>query len=176
MQRFPAAPSSEISELADCCAVFVPGDPARSGGVAFWRPDGSAPPAVAAGSVEDLTVALPGGGRVERVSVPAVVLPVRAALPVLTRARAGGHGHRAAVFWGTASVLALHFVARGLLLPGLSPSDHDAWRTGPLGTADVESIRRLAAAMPPEAHAVPVDGAGPLRLPDPERLLRAFLD
>ncbi|MER5215529.1 DEAD/DEAH box helicase [Streptomyces sp. NPDC002838] len=176
MQRFPAAPSSELSELADWCAVFVPGDPARTGGVAFWRPDGAAPPAVEAGSVEDLTVALPSGDGVERVSVPAVLLPVRAALPVLTRARAGTHGHRAAVFWGAASVLALRIVARGLLLPGLSPSDHDAWRTGPLGTADVERIRRLAAAMPPEAHAVPVDGAGPLRLPDPERLLRAFLD
>ncbi|NED70981.1 ATP-dependent helicase, partial [Streptomyces sp. SID9944] len=32
------------------------------------------------------------------------------------------------------------------------------------------------AAMPPEAHAVPLDGAGDIRLPDPERLLRAFLD
>lgn len=30
--------------------------------------------------------------------------------------------------------------------------------------------------MPPQAHAVPVDEAEPLRLPDPERLLRAFLD
>ncbi|GCB51770.1 DEAD/DEAH box helicase [Streptomyces sp. NL15-2K] len=176
MQKFPGASPSEISELAGYCAVFVPGDPARTGTFAFWRPDGEAPAAVDAGSVEDLTVVLPGGDGVERVSVPAVLLPVRAALPVLTRARVGAHGHRSAVFWGAASVLALHFVARGLLLPGLSPSDHDAWRTGPLGTADVEHIRRLAAAMPPEAHAVPVDGAGPLHLPDPDRLLRAFLD
>ncbi len=67
-------------------------------------------------------------------------------------------------------------MARGLLLPGLSPTDHDAWRMGPLGAADVESVRRLAAAMPPEAHAVPLSCAEPLRLPDPEHLLRAFLD
>jgi superfamily II DNA or RNA helicase len=47
---------------------------------------------------------------------------------------------------------------------------------GPLGAADVDRIRRLAAAMPPEAHAVPLSTAEPLRLPDPELLLRAFLD
>jgi superfamily II DNA or RNA helicase len=156
--------------------VFVPGDPARTGTVAFWRPDGDAPPAVAAGSVDDLTVVLPGSNGVERVTVPALLLPVRAALPLLTRARALPQAERGTVFWGTATVLALHLLARGLLLPGLSTGDHDAWRTGPLGTDDVERVRRLAAAMPPEAHAVPVDGAVPLRLPDPERLLRAFLD
>ncbi|MDQ1043428.1 DEAD/DEAH box helicase [Streptomyces sp. V4I2] len=176
MQRISAGPPSEISELTHCCAVFVPGDPARTGSVAFWRPDGEVPPAVEAGSVEDLAVVLPGDDGVELVSVPAVLLPVHAALPVLTRARASEETHRAPAFWSAAAVLALHLAARGLLLPGLSPLDHDAWRTGPLGAADMERIRRLAAAMPPEAHAVPLDGTGPLRLPDPERLLRAFLD
>lgn len=156
--------------------MFVPGDPARTGGVAFWRPDGAAPPAVAAGTVQDLTLVRPGDDGVEPVVLPAVMLPLRAALPVLTRARARAQGHRAAAFWGAASVLALQYVARGLLLPGLSPTDHDAWRVGPLGAADVDRIRRLAAAMPPEAHAVPLSTAEPLRLPDPELLLRAFLD
>ncbi|WSD92409.1 DEAD/DEAH box helicase [Streptomyces canus] len=176
VQRFPAASPSEISELALCCAVFVPGDPARTGSVAFWRPDGAPPPAVAAGTVEDLTLVVPGEGGVDLVSLPAVLLPVRAALPVLTRARASTHGHRATLFWGAAAVLALQCVARGLLLPGLSPADHDAWRMGPLGAADVERVRRLAAAMPPEAHAVPLSAVEPLRLPDPELLVRAFLN
>ncbi|MDG9715600.1 DEAD/DEAH box helicase [Streptomyces sp. DH24] len=176
MQRSSVAPRSEISELARCCAVFVPGDPARTGRVAFWRPDGEAFEAVPAGSAEDLDVVVPGGDGVEVVTVSAVVLPVRAALPVLTRVRAGGEGHAAAVFWGTAAVHALHLVARGLLLPGLSPTDHDAWRAGPLHAEDIERMRGLAASMPPEAHAVPVAGAGPVLLPDPEPLLRAFLD
>ncbi|MEV7885691.1 DEAD/DEAH box helicase [Streptomyces sp. NPDC002817] len=176
MPRIPAATPSEISELARCCAVFVPGDPARTGSVAFWDPDGDAPPAVASGSVQDLTVVVPGEDGVETVTVPAVLLPVRAALPVLTRARAATHGHRATVFWGTAAVHALQLAARGLLLPGLSEGDHDAWRVGPLRPEDIERVRALAAAMPPEAHAVPLDGGTPLRLPDPERLLRAFLD
>ncbi|WP_405538995.1 DEAD/DEAH box helicase [Streptomyces sp. NBC_00075] len=176
MQRIPAATPSEISELARCCAVFVPADPARTGTVAFWRPDGDPPPAVAAGTVDELTVVLPGEHGVERTRVTAVLLPVRAALPVLTRARAAAQAHRATAFWGTAAVLALQLAARGLLLPGLSARDHDAWRAGPLGAQDVERVRELAAAMPPDAHAVPSEGTEPPRLPDPERLLRAFLD
>ncbi|CAM5609245.1 DEAD/DEAH box helicase [Streptomyces griseomycini] len=175
-QTHPPAPPSPYSELAHGPAVFVPGDPARTGRVAFWRSDGSAPPAVHAAPVEDLTVVVPGDDGIAPVRVPAVLLPVHTALPVLTRARAGGEGHRAAVFWGAAAVHALHLVARGLLLPGLSPTDHDAWRIGPLGAEDIDAVRRLAASMPPEAHAVPVDATGPLRLQDPERLLRAFLD
>ncbi|MFI6492474.1 SNF2-related protein [Streptomyces sp. NPDC050564] len=176
MQRIPAATPAEISELAHCCAVFVPSDPSRTGNVAFWRPEGDSPPPVASGSAEELTVVLPVDEGVELVTVPAVLLPVRAALPVLTRARAVAQVQRATAFWGTAAVLALQFAARGLLLPGLSAGDHDVWRAGPLRAEDLERIRELAAAMPPEAHAVPVDGTEPLRLPEPERLLRAFLD
>ncbi|MET9524109.1 DEAD/DEAH box helicase [Streptomyces coeruleorubidus] len=162
--------------MAHCRTAFLPGDPGRTGSVAFWRPDGETPPVTASASVSDLTVVVPGVDGVEPQSVPAVLVPVRAALPVLVRARTGAQGHRSTVFWGAAATHALHLVARGLLLPGLSPGDHDAWRTGPLRAQDVEAVRRLAAAMPPEAHAVPLADAGSLRLPDPEQLLRAFLD
>ncbi|TQJ47331.1 SNF2 family DNA or RNA helicase [Streptomyces sp. SLBN-115] len=165
----------EISELARCSAVFVPGTPARTGGVAFWRPDDDALPA-AGRRVEDLSVVLPAGSGVALARVPALLLPLEEALPLLTRARAVPDSHRAAAFWGAAALLALRCVARGLLLPGLSPEDHDAWRIGPLAPQDIDQVRRLAASMPPEAHAVPLDEAPLLRLPDPERLLRAFLD
>lgn len=165
----------EISELARCSAVFVPGTPARTGGVAFWRPDDDALPA-AGRRVEDLSVVLPAGSGVALARVPALLLPLEEALPLLTRARDVPDGHRAAAFWGAAALLALRCVARGLLLPGLSPEDHDAWRIGPLAPQDIDQVRRLAASMPPEAHAAPLDEAPPLRLPDPERLLRAFLD
>ncbi|MFB7712788.1 SNF2-related protein [Streptomyces sp. NPDC056105] len=174
--RRPVATLPEISELVRCCAAFVPGDPAREGRVAFWRPDGVRPPHTEAGTPEELSLAVPAGTGAERESVPAVLLPVRAALPVLTRARATAQAHPTAVFWGAASVLALQFAARGLLLPGLTPTDHDAWRAGPLRAEDLERVGELAAAMPPEAHATPLDGPGPLRLPAPEALLRAFLD
>ncbi|KUN78208.1 helicase SNF2 [Streptomyces griseoruber] len=171
--------------MAGCHTVFVPAVPARTGAVAFWRPDRgrlpclpalSSRPSLASAAVEDLPVVRPTDAGVALTRVRAVLIPVREALPVLTHARVAQDGHRAAVFWGAASLLALRFVARGLLLPGLSPDDHDAWRVGPLGPDDVEAVRRLAASMPPEAHAVPVDAATPLRLPDPEGLLRAFLD
>ncbi|MER7895138.1 SNF2-related protein [Streptomyces sp. NPDC096046] len=172
----PPASSSDLSELALYRSVFLPGDPARTGRVAFWLPDGASPPAVASAPVTDLTVVVPHGSGVEEAHVPAALVPVRTALPVLTRARAEGQGHRSTVFWGAAALHALQLVARGLLLPGLSPADHDAWRTGPLRAEDIEAVRRLAASMPPEAHAAPLESAGPPRLPDPEQLLRAFLD
>ncbi|WP_416072126.1 DEAD/DEAH box helicase [Streptomyces sp. ME18-1-4] len=168
--------SSEISELARCCALFVPGTPARTGSVAFWLPDGDAPTVVASRAAQDLTVVRPAGTGVALVRVPAVLLPVRDALPALAHARVTPDAHRATAFWSAAALLALRCVARGLLLPGLSQEDHDAWRVGPLGPEDVEQVRRLAASMPPEAHALPVNETPPLRLPSPERLLRAFLD
>ncbi|MFF2846025.1 SNF2-related protein [Streptomyces sp. NPDC058001] len=178
-------PPAEISELSRCRVVFLPADPPRAGRVAFWLPEGEGLPGTDAGTVEELTVAVPVEGTVEAVSVPAVVMPMRFALPVLTRARAAAGAHPAAAFWGASAVLALQFAARGLLLPGLTANDHDAWRFGPLRAEDVGRIRDLAAAMPPTAHAAPLtgsatqaaSGSGPeLRLPEPEGLLRAFLD
>lgn len=184
VHRPPAATPSQIAELARCHPLFLPGDPARAGRVAFWHPDGEAlpdwpaptdPAEPASGRVADLTVV---GDDVRLRTVPALSLPVRTALPVLTRARASAHASPAAAFWGAAALLALQLVARGKLLPGLSTAGHDAWRAGPVAADDLERVRALAASMPPAAHAVPLDAtaAGTLVLPDPERLLRQFLD
>ncbi|MFF4243297.1 DEAD/DEAH box helicase [Streptomyces sp. NPDC001822] len=173
MHRLPAATLDEITELSRCSAVFLPADPARAGLIAFWEPDGSAPPGDL-GSPGELTVV---GSDIRPHVVPARLLPVKEALPVLTRARVGADASPSAAFWGAAGVLALQLVARGLLLPGLSTTDRDAWRAGPLAAEDLERIRVLAASMPPPAHAVPLDAAAdPLLLPEPESLLRAFLD
>ncbi|MDX3640132.1 DEAD/DEAH box helicase [Streptomyces sp. MB09-02B] len=176
MPTNPRATLSEVTDLARCHTVFVAADPARTGHVAFWRPDGSAPPQVSEGCAGELTLVRPGNSGVRRITVPVVSLPVRAALPVLTRARAASGAHRSTAFWGAAALLALQFAARGLLLPGVTASGHDAWRAGPLRVEDMDRVRELAAAMPPEAHALAVDDAEPPLLPDPERLLRAFLD
>ncbi|MFI6684121.1 SNF2-related protein [Streptomyces sp. NPDC050485] len=173
MQRLPAPTPPQLAELSRCRVAFLPADPSRTGRVAFWHPDGEGPPA-APGTVENLTVV---GADVTLQDVRALLLPVRDALPVLTRARALAQASRPAAFWGSAALLALQLAARGLLLPGLTPADHDAWRVGPLGADELDKVRELAAAMPPEAHAVPLDTlAGPVLLPEPERLLRAFLD
>ncbi|MFD5109694.1 DEAD/DEAH box helicase [Streptomyces cinereoruber] len=172
-------------------AVFLPADPPRAGRIAFWSPDGEPLPdpsgAPAAGTalttvdglmaVHELTVV--DEDTLRPVTVPARVLSVRAALPLLVRARFSEGASPAAAFWGAAGLLALDLVARGLLLPGLTPGDHDAWRVGPLGPEELERLRTLAVSMPPTAHAVPLPlaspGAPPL-LPEPEALLRAFAD
>ncbi|MFD9502691.1 DEAD/DEAH box helicase [Streptomyces sp. NPDC060035] len=174
MHRLPAATThDEIVELSRCSAVFLPADPARTGLIAFWNPDGSTPPD-GPGSSTELTVV---GSDAHPCTVPALVLPVRDALPLLTRARASAHASAATAFWGSAGVLALQLVARGLVLPGLSAGDNDAWRAGPLTADDLERIRVLAASMPPTAHAVPLDAAAdPVMLAEPEPLLRSFFD
>lgn len=188
-----------LPPLSHCAALFLPAEPARAGRMAFWLPTSddapaAGPPDHSRGTLAELTVADPVGGVRD---VPALLLPAADAVPVLTRARAahaaGAHGvHPAAVFWGTAALLALRLAARGKLLPGLSTGAYDAWRCGPLGEDDVRQLRELAAAMPPEAHAAPQpadggaeeparagapDGRRPgVLLPDPEHLLRTFLD
>ncbi|MFC7978183.1 DEAD/DEAH box helicase [Streptomyces cinereoruber] len=134
-------------------------------------------PVAALTTVDELTVV--DEDTLRPVTVPARVLSVRDALPLLVRARFSEDASPAAAFWGAAGLLALDLVARGLLLPGLTPGDHDAWRAGPLGPEELERLRTLAASMPPTAHAAPLPlaspGAPPL-LPEPEALLRAFAD
>ncbi|WP_422399134.1 DEAD/DEAH box helicase [Streptomyces netropsis] len=172
----PAATPTEIARLARCSAVFLPKDPSRTGRVAFWQPDEQdGAPLVASGVVEELTIAVADGAAVTTTTVRATTLPVREALPALTRARAA-RGEGSAAFWGAAALLALQLAARGRLLPGLTSTDHDAWRVGPLTQDDLHRVRELAAAMPPAAHAVPLPDSDPLLLPEPERLVRAFLD
>ncbi|MFF9721721.1 DEAD/DEAH box helicase [Streptomyces gardneri] len=159
-------------ELTLFSAVFLPADPPRAGRIAFWSPDDEALPESVPANAE-LTVV--DGESLRPVTVPAHALSVRDALPLLTRARFTDSASQAAAFWGAASLFALDLVARGLLLPGLTPGEHDAWRAGPLGPEELARLRTLAASMPPSAHAVPLAGE-PLLLPEPEALLRAFAD
>ncbi|GLF98178.1 DEAD/DEAH box helicase family protein [Streptomyces yaizuensis] len=121
-------------------------------------------------------VVRPHGASVRRREVPATVVPVAKALAVLTEARRMPGADEAAVFWGAATVLALHLLARGRLLPGVSPGGFDAWRIGPFDRDDAVRVRELAAAMPPEARAAPAAGGKEVELPRAEPLLRAFLD
>ncbi|MFE9451701.1 SNF2-related protein [Streptomyces sp. NPDC006739] len=178
-QRKPEAVAPAVSAaLSACEAVFLPGDPAREGRVAFWRTDGGKMPDC---DVEpgELTVVRPHGNGIRRRRVSAVLLPVAQAVPVLTRARVmvpSGNASVSTAFWGAGALIALQLAARGRLLPGLSPTGFDAWRLGPLDGDDVRRIRDLAAAMPPEARAVPLPGSSPVALPAAEPLLRAFVD
>ncbi|MEV8366131.1 DEAD/DEAH box helicase [Streptomyces niveus] len=190
----PSAAGTDIgtdaasTPLARCAVVFLPAGLPRDGRVAFWGPEG-APPDGGDFDTSDLTVVAPAdeggadrpgaedpGGGVRTRLVSAVLLPVADALPLLVRARSDASAHPSAACWGAAALHALHLAARGRLLPGLTASDHDAWRAGPLDADDIAQLRAVAAAMPYEAHAVPLPGPLPPRLPEPEALVRAFLD
>ncbi|MFD4375351.1 DEAD/DEAH box helicase [Streptomyces sp. NPDC058486] len=160
-------------------AVFLPAALPRDGRIALWAPDGAAlpePDGLAGAQATRITVVRRHGTGARGREVPAVTLPVATALPLLVAARHSPAAHPAAACWGAAALHALHLVARGRLLPGLTADDLDAWRAGPLDAEDIAHLRAVAAAMPYEAHAVPVAGSGPLGLPDPEALVRAFLD
>ncbi|MFB8771725.1 DEAD/DEAH box helicase [Streptomyces broussonetiae] len=155
-------------------AVFLPDPLPRRGRIAFWDPS-DAPTDPLPDSTE-LTVVRRHGARVRRRRTPALTLPLATALPLLVRARHDPAAHPATACWGAAALHALRLTARGRLLPGLTPAEHDAWRAGPLDPDDIAHLRAIAAALPPEGHAVPLPGPGPLRLPEPEALLRSFLD
>ncbi|KUN89844.1 helicase [Streptomyces bungoensis] len=169
-----ATRESGSAVLARLACVYLPAPLPREGRVAFWDPDGG--PLPADGAADELTVVRRHGPGVRRHQVPALTLPLTEALPLLVRARRDPAAHPATACWGAAALHALRLVARGRLLPGLTPTGHDAWRAGPLEPGDIAHLRAVAAALPPEGHAVPLPDPGPLRLPEPEALVRSFLD
>ncbi len=155
-------------------AVFTPADPPRAGRLLLAGDllSGRGTPGTA-------DVVSPPGEAVQTLAVRWV--PVAEALPVLLGLAHGpGAGPDAEVaalaYWAAAARVAVHLVARGRLLPGVSAAGFDAWRVGPLDADDADRLHALAAAMPPTARAVPVPGLEPLTLPAAAPLLRAFLD
>ncbi|MFF9755237.1 DEAD/DEAH box helicase [Streptomyces sp. NPDC014344] len=173
----------QAAPLARCAAVFEPGDPARTGRVAFWDPAGGTPPRAPGGEAGEADLVVPDGDGFTVRTVPVLRLTPAHALPALLHARrtatatttgdglTGGDGtppHRAAVFWGAVAALALHLIARERLLPGVSPAGYDTWRAGPFDADDIARVRELADAAPGEAVAVPGTA--------PTASVRAFLD
>ncbi|MGW7793505.1 ATP-dependent helicase, partial [Streptomyces tricolor] len=156
-------------------SVYLPAPLPREGRLAFWDPDGDPLPAGPAAAAQELTVVRRHGAGVRRRQVPALTLPLAEALPLLVRARRDPAAHPATACWGAAALHALRLVARGRLLPGLTPAGHDAWRAGPLEPDDIAHLRAIAAALPPEGHAVPLPGSGPpgRAPPRPPRRTRA---
>ncbi|MFF4605585.1 DEAD/DEAH box helicase [Streptomyces sp. NPDC001339] len=180
---------SGYSAMARCAAVFLPDRLPRAGRIALWRPDDGPLPEAAPrggdravpgedGAVEAgrLTVARRHGKGARARTVPAVLLPLAEAVPLLIRARHDPAADPAARCWGAATLHALQLAARGRLLPGLTSDDADAWRAGPLDPEDLAHLRAIAAAMPAEAYAVPLPGSRPLQLHDPGVLVRHYVD
>ncbi|MFD5421145.1 SNF2-related protein [Streptomyces sp. NPDC127069] len=168
-------PQPQPQPLLRRAAVFLPAAVPREGRVAFWDPEGEPLPE-GAGTPHPLQVVRPHGSGVRTRTVPAVTLSVAEALPLLSRAVRSPAAHPATRAWGTAAVQALVLAARGRLLPGLTPGGVDAWRAGPLDADDIGHLRAVAAALPYEGYATPLPGRRPLALPEPQALVRAFLD
>ncbi|MGH3730734.1 MAG: hypothetical protein ACRDTU_18565, partial [Micromonosporaceae bacterium] len=157
--------TAHVTELPDAYpVVFQTGDPPRTGRMVFWD--------VAGG--ESLTVLARDGEAIVRRTAPARGLPLADVLPALVSMPQDHPAHPAVRFWAAACRVALHMVARGRILPGISPDGYDAWRAGPLESDDAVRLRALADAMPPEARAVPLPGTD--LLPDAATLVRAFCD
>lgn len=173
--------SLAVDRLLRRAAVFLPAPLPRDGRMAFWDPEGRGSADAAVDGLpcttDELTVVRRHGtDGVRRHTVQAVLLPLADAVPLLVRARHLASAHPATRCWGAAALHALNLVARGRLLPGLTADDHDAWRAGPRDAEDVAHLRAVAAALPPEGHAVPLPDRTPLQVPEPVALLGAFLD
>ncbi|GAA0624726.1 DEAD/DEAH box helicase [Kribbella sandramycini] len=146
-------------------AVFVPADPPRAGRLALYGGGSGAD-----GSVE---LVVPRGSQVRRATVPARLVTVSEALAMATSPVAGAASWEA---WRAAALAGLGLIARGRLVPDLTPSGYGGWRVAPLDPLDRGWLKQLVAAMPASAHALPIEGTRPLRLVDPEQLVRAFWD
>jgi superfamily II DNA or RNA helicase len=93
----------------------------------------------------------------------AIRLPMRGAIPVLTRALRSGDAHASVTLLSAATLLAMKLVAAGRLQR--SPAGH-AWQIGPMLPEDDERVRELAAA---RAYAG-------LEADEAEEIVRALLD
>ena len=181
---------ASAAALAARAAVFLPADPPRHGRVAFPTVVGPEVPTLPTAEVDIVEyVHLTKAGRPRKhpkigvLTTSAPTLSIEQAIPVLIQARKlaldspESVADPAAVFWGAAALFALHLVARGKILPGVSPNGQDAWRVGPFDREDAEQLRALATLMPPSARAIPLPGdGGDILVPKAEPLLRAFLD
>ena len=124
-----------------------------------------------------IEIVFPTEKSVRRRHVPAVLLPVATALPLLLDVGASPATTATARIWASVMTAGLGLIARGRLHPAVSPGGVDAWRAGPLGTDDHRLVQQLAGAMPPLGHAIAL-GAGkpPLRTHSPAFLISAAWD
>lgn len=150
-------------------ASFVPDDPARDSCLALWQKGSNE------GDI-DVKLALPAGSTVRRRSVGVTILPIGRAVDALIDVGPDMDVSPSVRAWAVAAALAVDLIARGRILPAVSPSGFDTWTVGPLDPVDVERRRSLAAALPPQAHALVVGASTPTQVWDPAVAVEAFFD
>ncbi|MGZ0152710.1 SNF2-related protein [Kribbella sp. WER1] len=149
-------------------AVFVPADPPRAGRLALY---GDLADETADGTVE---LVLPRGTAVRRTIVPARLLTMDEVVSRLTEP--DGDASESWAAWRAAGLAGLVLIGRGRLVPDRSAEGYGAWRVAPLDPIDHAWLRNLGAAMPAYGHALPIAGTRPVRLVEPEQLIRSFWD
>ena len=77
--------------------------------------------------------------------------------------------------WSSATRAALGLIARGRVLPWVSPDGWDTWRTDPLDGDDLKRADQIAKALPAVGHCV-ASPAGPGRIVDPLYAVRSWYD
>lgn len=94
-------------------------------------------------------------------------MPIGEALGPLVALPADSAASPTVAAWAVVAKFAVALVARGRIVPAVSPEGIATWRVGPLDPADHRRLDELAAALPVEAHALAVPGSRPLRIRSP---------
>lgn len=121
-------------------------------------------------------MAVRAGSRFRRESVSVQHLSIAQALELVANMPNESELSLSLAAWVLAFRAGIALVARGRLVPAMSATGMDAWRAGPLDVADERWLLDLAAAFPPEAHALLLDNIRPLRVRSPESLIRECWD
>ncbi len=180
----PASPQTSVGGVdLSWNLTFVDADPARESWFACWDPSSPGGLFDAANNVDpalprhDLVVHQAAARGTAKATVSAVRLDMAEAIDLL-----GPLGHRdqaspSAHAWADVVRAALAFIADGRVLPWVGPEGYDMWRVDPLGPRHANLVAQLVAALPPEAHATPVEVPGKRGLiSDPAYAVRAVCD
>ena len=152
--------------------TFVAVDPPRQSFFAAWDPDNLG--GLGAESTIDVELALPASRGTQKRTVAAQKLDLPTAIDDLTTLRKDDDASESAHAWAGVVRTGLSLVARGKVLPWVSPSGYDTWRVDPLEPGDHQMLSALVCALPAAGHATPGPGRG--RISDPTYTIRAAFD
>jgi len=150
--------------------TFVPGERARDGRLALWRPGADD------AETDGLRVVVPAGSTLRRRHAAVTWLSLDATIDALVALPASCPAGRSTQAWAQATRATLQHIARGRILPTADVDGTDLWRVGPLDTRDVAYWDDLADALPAFAHAAELADSAPRRVSSPGWLLARFRD
>ncbi|MGY9073033.1 MAG: DEAD/DEAH box helicase [Acidimicrobiales bacterium] len=155
-------------------SCFVVWDPADPGGM-FARTGDPTLLAAAAGEPIDVELVLPAlrGTKVAQIAGRRVT--VSDALDHLAAVGVSDKTTSSELGWSAVVRSALGLIARGRLLPWVSPDGWDTWRVDPLDSDDLRRVEQLAAALPAAAHCT-ASTTGSGRIVDPVWAVRQMYD